>query len=119
LVRIAPDHFISEERGLSRRMGSPIVRGAYLFGKNLLGLLLVCAGVLMSLPGVPGQGLLTAFVGLLLLDVPGKRGIELAIVRRATILRAINRIRARFDKPPLLTTSARAPAVRSERQGES
>jgi hypothetical protein len=102
LVRIAPDHFVTDQRGLARHVASPILRGAYYLGKNLLGLLLICAGVIMAVPGVPGQGLLTILVGVLLLDVPGKRAVELSLVRRPPVLRAINRIRARFKREPLL-----------------
>jgi hypothetical protein len=70
-------------------------------GKNLLGCALVALGIIMSLPGVPGQGLLTIFIGLVLLDVPGKRRIELRIVRVRTIFKAMNRARARFGREPL------------------
>ncbi|HYG08570.1 MAG TPA: hypothetical protein VD835_01220, partial [Pyrinomonadaceae bacterium] len=62
---------------------------------------LVLFGVLMSLPGVPGQGVLTILMGVMLLDFPGKRRLELKLVSRPNVLRAINRIRQRFDRPPL------------------
>jgi hypothetical protein len=112
VVRIPPGYFVGEPDGLGRRFASPVAHVAYLVGKNLLGLVLVGLGVLLSLPGVPGQGLLTILVGLLLLDLPGKRRVALAIVRRRPILHALNRIRARFDRPPLLVrldASAREP----------
>ena len=70
--------------------------------KNLAGVLLVALGVVMSLPGVPGQGVLTILIGIMLLDFPGKRELERRIVRRPKVLRAINGLRARFDKPPLV-----------------
>ncbi|MGB8509174.1 MAG: hypothetical protein WCD76_12375 [Pyrinomonadaceae bacterium] len=70
--------------------------------KNLAGLLLVVLGVLMSLPGVPGQGVLTILLGIMLLDFPGKRRLEYKIVSQPKVLRAINAIRARFEKPPLV-----------------
>lgn len=73
-----------------------------IFAKNLLGLFLVFLGVVMSLPGVPGQGVLTILLGIMLLDFPGKRQLELKLVTRPKVLRVINRLRARFDKPPLL-----------------
>jgi hypothetical protein len=70
--------------------------------KNLLGLFLVFLGIIMSLPGVPGQGVLTILLGVMLLDFPGKRRLEQKLVSRPRVLRVINRLRARFDKPPLL-----------------
>ncbi|MBM4359111.1 MAG: hypothetical protein FJ096_13480 [Deltaproteobacteria bacterium] len=109
VVRIPPAYFVGERDGLGRRFTSPVAHAIYLLGKNVLGLLLVALGILLSLPGVPGQGLLTILVGLLLLDVPGKRRGALALVRRAPILRAMNRIRARFHRPPLVVAVERPP----------
>jgi hypothetical protein len=70
--------------------------------KNIFGLILVALGVVMSLPGVPGQGILTILLGVMLLDFPGKRDLETRIVSRPRVLHAVNRLRARFDKPPLI-----------------
>lgn len=78
------------------------VRWGGMFFKNLFGLLLVLLGVVMSVPGVPGQGILTILLGLMLLDFPGKRGLEYKLVSRPNVLRAINGLRARFDKPPMV-----------------
>lgn len=69
--------------------------------KNLAGVVLVLAGIVLSLPGIPGQGLLTAFAGLFLLDIPGKRRLELAILRRPFVHRVVDRLRKRFKRKPL------------------
>jgi predicted dehydrogenase len=37
----------------------------------------------------------------MLLDFPGKRGLELKLVRRPKVLQTINQLRRKFDKPPL------------------
>jgi hypothetical protein len=70
--------------------------------KNLLGVMLIALGIVLSLPGVPGQGLLTILLGLIMLDIPGKRPLEARIIQRPTIQSAINKLRARFNKPPLV-----------------
>jgi len=80
---------------------SPLLRWGWRIGKNILGLALIVLGLLLSLPGVPGQGLLTMVIGLILLDFPGKRGIERRLVARPAVLGAINRVRARFHRPPM------------------
>lgn len=49
---------------------------------------------------LPGQGLLTLLVGVGLLDFPGKRHIELRVVRNHHVLNAINWIRARTNQAP-------------------
>jgi hypothetical protein len=78
------------------------IRWTGIVGKNVLGLVLVLLGILMSIPGVPGQGLLTILLGIMLLDFPGKRRLEYKIVSRPKILAAVNAMRNRFSKPPLV-----------------
>jgi hypothetical protein len=80
-----------------------LARGALLVGKNLLGFVLVVAGVLMSLPGVPGQGVLTILMGVMLIDFPGKHRAERWLVTRRPVLAAVNRMRARVGREPLVT----------------
>jgi len=80
----------------------PVIRWLLLILKNLLGVALIVVGVLLSLPGVPGQGVLTILIGIMLLDLPGKRRMEQKLVSRPRVLNAINGLRARFGKPPLV-----------------
>jgi len=80
----------------------PVVRLIGKIGKNALGVALVLLGVVLSLPGIPGQGLITILLGIMLLDFPGKRRLELKIVSRPRIFNAINKLRHRFGKPPLV-----------------
>ncbi|GBD36081.1 hypothetical protein HRbin36_01201 [bacterium HR36] len=70
--------------------------------RNVLGLVLVAVGVILSLPGVPGQGLLTIILGLMLMQFPGKRYLEKRILARPRILAMLNRIRERYGCEPLL-----------------
>lgn len=82
--------------------GSPwLVRWGAVIAKNVFGVFLILLGVVLSLPGVPGQGILTILLGLIMLDIPGKRPIEARIIKRPAVLSAINNLRARYDKPPL------------------
>src|SRR4029453_13617262 len=50
---------------------------------------------------LPGEGLLTIAIGLMLLDVPGKGRIERRLVQRPVVWRALNWIRAKAHRPPL------------------
>lgn len=84
---------------------SQFVRWGGIILKNLLGLILVALGILMSLPGVPGQGVLTILLGVMLMDFPGKRRLEYWIVSQPKIFNAINRLRKKFEKPPLVLDS--------------
>jgi hypothetical protein len=80
----------------------PTLRWAGLIGKNLLGIVLVLLGILMSIPGVPGQGVLTILLGIMLIDLPRKRQLEYKILSRPMVLEKINRLRHKFSKPPLV-----------------
>lgn len=77
----------------------PALHLMLVLAKNLLGLLLLIAGLAMIV--LPGQGLLTMFIGLLLIDFPGKRRLELWLIRRPWIRRAVTWVRRRHGKPPL------------------
>ena len=59
-------------------------------------------GIVLSIPGVPGQGLLTILLGVMLLDFPGKRRLELKIVSRPSVLKTVNSLRSKFGKPKLV-----------------
>ena len=79
----------------------PAIRILGLIGKNIAGYATVALGIVLALPGVPGQGLLLILIGLTLLNFPGKRRLERQLIRRASVLRVINRLRAHFHHPPL------------------
>jgi hypothetical protein len=102
LVKMPPDYLQSPE-GTPFWPGRPAwVRIAAKVGKNLLGVMLVTLGVVLSLPGVPGQGLLTILIGVMLVDLPGKRRFERRLLGRPRVLATVNRLRARFRRPPIV-----------------
>ncbi len=100
LVLLPVDYF-GERAPAAAWPRSPLLRVVWRVGKNLLGVVLVALGVLLSVPGIPGQGLLTIVIGIVLLDVPGKRALERRLVRRPAVIGSINRLRARFGQPPM------------------
>ena len=69
--------------------------------RNGAGVVLVVVGVVLSIPGVPGQGVLTILVGLFLVDFPRRQQVERALARRPSVLPALNRLRVRFGRAPL------------------
>ena len=81
----------------------PLIRIALIAGKNLLGLVLVAAGILMLV--LPGQGLLTILAGLFLLDIPGRHKLVMWLVRRPTVLNSLNWIRERAGREPFFVSS--------------
>lgn len=77
----------------------PVLRVAGHLIKNMIGIVFLLAGLAMLV--LPGQGILTILIGLSLVEFPGKRRLEAKLVGQATVLSTINKMRAKFDKPPL------------------
>lgn len=109
LVRIPSDYFVTSESAPFANLPAA-VRVLAILGKNLLGLAVVAFGIVLSLPGVPGQGILTILLGLMLLDVPGRRRLERRIVAHPHVRHGIDRLRARFHRPPLTAPHPDVPS---------
>jgi hypothetical protein len=102
LVKLPANYFHSSHDREFLVHRHPVLRAVGIFAKNLLGLVLVVLGLLMAVPGVPGPGVLSILLGIMLLDFPGKRALETRIVGRPRVNGAVNALRARFGKPPLM-----------------
>jgi hypothetical protein len=101
VVSWPPDHFSLAGRAGFWPHRPALVRVLGVVGKNLAGLVMLVVGLLMALPGVPGQGILTMIIGLTLVDFPGKLGLERRLIGRPFVLSRINSLRARFKRLPL------------------
>lgn len=104
LVKLPADHFSKNRKTKFWAGPRPWLRALGIIGKNIGGILLVALGVVLSLPGVPGQGLLTILLGIMIMDFPGKDRLEQKLLSRPSIVNAINSLRGRFGKPPLQLT---------------
>jgi hypothetical protein len=102
MVKIPANYFKKDEDRKILPNHNPAIRVLAIVGKNLLGVLLVALGIVLSLPGVPGQGILTILLGIMLLDFPGKRNLEHKIVSMPRVHQGINKLRHRFGKPNLV-----------------
>jgi hypothetical protein len=101
LARIPEDYFADPKRhagGLKTL--HPVLYWGLRIVKNLVGWVLVLAGILMLV--LPGQGILTIIVGLVLSDFPGKFALERRLASNDRILGAINWVRRRGGHRPLL-----------------
>ena len=68
--------------------------------KNALGCVLIVAGFLMLF--LPGQGLLSILLGLSLVQFPGKRRLELRLLRLHGIRSSVAWIRQKANRRPVL-----------------
>ena len=107
LARLPADYFINPEaqRPLDRH---PVLRVLVVLTRNAIGYFLIALGLVLSLPGVPGQGLLTVLMGVMLIDFPGKHRFQRWLVTRRVVLGAVNRLRARSGQPPFQMEVKRA-----------
>lgn len=107
VVRIPEDYFLPHRR--RRRLPwweqHLALRLIALMVKNLVGWLFIVAGLAMLV--LPGQGLLTIGVGLILIDFPGKYRLERWLARRRPLIRAMNWTRSRAGRPPLRVAGSR------------
>ncbi len=70
----------------------------YLVVKNVIGIVLIVLGLAMLV--LPGQGLITLIVGIILTDIPGERQAFLFVLRRTPVLKGMNWLREKKGIPP-------------------
>lgn len=101
LIKMPNDYFIiSHSDYVHNRVKHPVLRFLVHLIKNIMGIVFIIFGFVMLF--IPGQGILTTLLGLSLLDFPYKRNLEKRIVSKPLVLKAINSIRSKAKKEPLL-----------------
>ncbi len=95
LVTRLPADYFSDKRLPTARDTRVWMRVA----KNAVGVILFAMGVAMLL--LPGQGVLTLLVAMVLLDFPGKRRLERRLAKSPRLLSMMNRLRRRAGREPL------------------
>jgi hypothetical protein len=101
VLRLPPDYFTHARRDpVYRHVRHPLAAWSLVLLKNVSGLVLVILGVVMLF--TPGQGLLTLLVGLMLINFPGKYRLERRLVRLGPVIPALNWLRERRGRPPLM-----------------
>jgi hypothetical protein len=100
IVRMPADYFLHRKPPPDSWRGRhPAIRWSVLIVKNVVGTILLVAGCIMIL--TPGQGILAILIGLSMMSIPGKRQLELRLVRSGPVLKAINWVRAKNHRLPL------------------
>jgi hypothetical protein len=78
----------------------PVLRYFVLIIKNVFGVFFIALGIILLF--LPGQGILTIFVGILLIDFPKKKALIIYFVKKEKIHKAINKLRIRYNKPEFI-----------------
>lgn len=92
IARIPADHFTKHptETGTTSWVARIL--------RNFIGWVLLLLGIAMLV--LPGQGLLTILIAVVLIDFPGKRRFERWLLLRPRVLDVLNRIRRRAGREP-------------------
>ena len=101
MIYLPVDYFSHEkQQRLLWSKTHPVIRLPMLLLKNVAGLLLIAAGIIMLV--LPGQGLLTIVAGVLLIDFPGKFQAERWVIEKKPVLKAINWVRVKAGRDELV-----------------
>ena len=101
IARMRRDYFVAPDPDEDTWLGRHrVARVTARVVKNVLGGALLLAGIAMMV--LPGQGIITVLVALSLLEFPGKRALELRLIRQPQISSVVNWIRAWSGRPPLI-----------------
>lgn len=100
MIKLPADYFSSTYAKNHNNDSRFLVRWGGVILKNLIGFVLVIVGIIMVV--TPGPGGLTILLGLVMMDIPGKRPLEVKLIQKPAVLAAINKLRVRYDKPPLI-----------------
>ncbi len=99
VLQLPEDYFVREKRqSAGPEKGHPVLIGILTLIKNLLGLLFIIAGVLMTV--LPGQGLLTILIGMMLVNFPGKYRLEQVLIKQDLISQPLNSLRRKARRKP-------------------
>ena len=101
IAQIPENYFIHDKRQARHwNEYSSQARIAIMISKNIFGGIMLIGGLFLLI--LPGQGLLTMIIGLLLIDYPGKFRLEQKIISIPSVFRGLNWFRTKAKKPNLL-----------------
>ena len=100
LMRLPEDYFLQQEETTTASGHRSVGRIILLVVRNLAGISMIVIGGVLSLPLVPGPGLVLVVIGLLLTSFPGKQRLKLRLLRIPLALSTVNRLRTRAGRQP-------------------
>ena len=100
LVALIPSDYFVSKKDTKFKSEYPFIWLISMIIKNIIGYVLIIGGMLMLL--LPGQGLFTIFIGLMMSNYPGKYYIEKKFIAIPSILKTINWLRKQSNKEPII-----------------
>lgn len=99
LVTLIPSDYFKVKKKSKFKLNYPLLWFTSIIIKNLIGYALIFGGILMLV--LPGQGLFTIFIGLMLSNYPGKFYIERRFIAIPRVLKTINWLRKKTNTPSI------------------
>jgi|TARA_X000001036_G_scaffold63086_1_gene53600 hypothetical protein len=99
LVTLIPSDYFTNKGTSEFKKRYPLTWLFSIVIKNIIGYALILGGLLMLV--LPGQGLFTIFIGLILSNYPGKYKLERKLISIPSIFKMVNWLRDKSNKPPL------------------
>ena len=99
LVALIPTNYFIKKNMVKSKKSYSFIWLISIIVKNLIGYTLILGGLLMLV--LPGQGLFTILMGLVLSNYPGKYNIERRFISIPSVLKTVNWLRKKSNKPPL------------------
>ena len=101
-VSLIPEDYFINKKDSKIKTSNIFIWYIVLIFKNLIGYSLILGGIMMLV--LPGQGLFTIIIGLMMSNYPGKYSIEKKFIAIPAILKSINWLRRKSNKPPIRIT---------------
>jgi hypothetical protein len=98
--KLSSDYFLHITEDKTPLFSLNISSFALLVMRNILGFILLLAGIAMLF--LPGQGILTILAGIFLLSFPGKRKIIRLFISRHSVQHSLDWIRIKRGRQPFL-----------------
>lgn len=100
VLRIPADYFSKPKRvSLISSSAHPSLKILVFIVKNLFGVAVILLGIAMLV--LPGQGLLTILIGVVLIDFPRKYKFQRWLISRGPVFKSANWLREKGHKTPL------------------
>ena len=116
LMRLPEDYFLYPGENAAASGHRSAGRAISLIARNLGGISMIAIGGVLSLPLVPGPGLILVILGLSLTSFPGKQKLKLRLLRAPLTLTVVNWLRSKAGRKPLrLPSSTDGPTIYHDR----
>jgi len=94
------DYFVSNSSNLTNLENNLALSKILFLVRNIIGVILIILGIIMLV--LPGQGVLTIVIGLILVDFPKKKEFLNKLIASKSVQKSLNYLRKKMNKEPFI-----------------